>query len=570
MIQSLSIKNIALIDQLNIEFEDGLNVLSGETGAGKSIIVDSMNLVLGERADKELIRHGQERARVEAVFFINPDALKDFFDLNGIECDRELIIARDISANGKNICRINGAAVTLSVLKDLMDKIVDLHGQHQHQSLLNAKTHLDFIDNYGKKEILPLKRQVQVSFEQMHALQKELRAIGGDARERAQQIDLLNFQIKELEDAQLRAGELNDLKEEREKMIHAQAIATALRGGYEALYTGDEMGRSILGGVQEVFAHINEIRNFDGQYEELAGRLQESMFSLEECAHEMRSLAENAVFDEQRQEEVEQRINLIHSLERKYGNSEEEMLQYLEDARQRCFQLENAEQTAAVLIEKIKTAQSKLYADSKALSAQRRKISLAFSKRLLSECSDLGMPETKFEAEFCDLPEQDTASYTANGLDEMEFYITTNPGEPLKPLSKTASGGEVSRIMLAFKNLSAGIDNISTMIFDEIDTGISGKMALVVAEKMASISKARQVICVSHLPQIAAMADANFLIRKESKEEHTHTYVQPLGEQAKIEEIERLSGGVKTENSQKYAQDLICNANKYKEMLRQH
>lgn len=566
MIQSLTVKNIALIDELNIEFSEGLNVLSGETGAGKSIVVDSMNLLLGERADRELIRSGKEKAHVEAVLKIAPALLKDFFEQNELEEEEELLLSRDISVSGKNVCRINGTIVNLATLKELTDKLIDLHGQHAHQALLYAKNHILFIDNFCRKESAPRKERITALYQELKNAQVRLKETGGDEKERMHTIDLLSFQIREITDAQICPGEGEGLKAEREKLKNAQEIAQALSLGYAELYLGGEEGGSALSLVQDAALALGRIAAFDQEYEALAERLNESAYAIEECAHDLRTQADRVVFDEQRQMEIEERIDVLNALKRKYGNTEEEILSYCEETQQRLQALENADVEAERLQKEITRLKDELYAEYVGLSDIRKRAAQVLSKRILKEFSDLGMPNVCFEARFALLPAREEAVFQLDGIDEMEFYISVNVGEPLKPLQKTASGGEISRIMLAFKNISAGIDDISTMIFDEIDTGISGKMALVVSEKMASIARLRQVICVTHLPQIAAMADANFLIRKHTNHGETNTTVSRLTEDEAINEIARLAGGIETDSSRQYAEELRQNAQEIKKV----
>lgn len=568
MIQSLTVKNIALIDELNIEFENGLNVLSGETGAGKSIIVDSMNLLLGERADRELIRSGQEKAHVEANICVDSEAFADFFDENELDADDELIISRDLSISGKNVCRVNGTVVSLTTLKTLMDRIVDLHGQHEHQSLLYAKNHMLFLDNYCGKEAKETKGRIAQLYTQLKNLQQQLDETGGDERERMRSMELLSFQIREITEAKIFVGEEDALRDERDKLNHAQFIAQTLSTGYAELYLGGEEGGSALSLVQDVIRLLSQISIYDTAYEKTAERLQESAFSLEECAHDLRSFSESIVFDEQRQTEIEERIDLLGGLKRKYGNSEEDILAFCADAQQKLEKMQHAEEEAVRLTSEITKIKDQLYAEYQALSGLRGEAAKKLSVSVLKELKDLGMPGASFEAKFAPFPGREEAVWRRDGVDEMEFYLSTNEGEPLKPLSKTASGGEISRVMLAFKNISAGSEDISTLIFDEIDTGISGRMALVVSEKMASISRSRQVICVTHLPQIAAMADANFLIRKYSEGGATHTNVMRLEGINITDEIARLAGGIETENARKYAGELRQNAEKIKKAFK--
>lgn len=567
MIQSLTVRNIALIDELNIDFVKGLNVLSGETGAGKSIIVDSMNLLLGERADRELIRSGQEKAHVEAELYIDSNAFSDFFMENELDADDELIISRDLSITGKNVCRVNGVVVSLSTLKALMDRIVDLHGQHEHQSLLYAKNHLSFIDNYGGEKIKTLVLRISELYESLISKQKLLAGIGGDEKERARDAELLAFQVQEIEEAQLSKGEEDALREEREKLNHAQAIMQALSAGYAELYMGGDEGGSALSLIQDVIRQLSQVSMYDEAYGKLLERIQESAFILEECAHDLRDFSENVFFDEQRQIEIEERIEQIGALKRKYGNTEEEVLAFCEKARERLERLQNAEEEADRLTAEIQKLQDALYTEYTTLSEARRRAAEKLERQVRKELADLGMPGADFEARFAPLPGREASPWKKSGIDEVEFYLSTNEGEPLRPLSKIASGGEISRVMLAFKNISAGLDDISTLIFDEIDTGISGKMALVVSEKMASIARLRQVICVTHLPQIAAMADANFLIRKYVEEGATHTTVARLTEEEATDEIARLAGGIETASSRKYAGDLRRNAREIKKAL---
>lgn len=564
MIHSLVVHNIALIKKLNIEFSDGLNVLSGETGAGKSIIVDSMNLVLGERADREMIRSGQDSASVEAILYIDKDQLQDVFSTYGITAEEELIISRELSSGGKNICRINGVAVNLSTLKGLMDHIVDLHGQHQHQSLLYPQNHMEMIDGIGGENLQKIKNSISEKYDFLKTLQVQLSGLGGDEEERKNTIELLQFQIDELFAAKLAPDELEALHQEREILANAEHIASALQGCYDALYLG-EHGQSILGGLKSCVDGLLPILSYDPRYAALFKKLNEYYYLLEESAHDLNGFAEEIVFDEQRQAAVEERIEQINMLKRKYHAADEQaLLDYMDQAQTDLEQLLNATSVSKQLAEDIQTTKDDLYQQYQELSAERRKAAKILEKRILYELADLGMPDASFEARFSDIAPPDKLYYSRSGADEMEFYISTNAGEPLKPLAKTASGGEISRIMLAFKTVLAENDQISTMIFDEIDTGISGQMAHVVAEKMAAIACYRQVICVTHLPQIAAMADRHFLISKQTTQNTTITNICQLDEEQRAEELVRLSGGIETENARAYAGELLENAHKIK------
>ncbi len=569
MLHSLVVENIALIDRLSIEFAEGLNILTGETGAGKSIIIDSMNLALGERADRELIRRGAESASVEALFYVDEKALRPVFEKYGIEPDEELLISRKISSSGKNTCRINGGMVNLSTLKGFMDSVVDLVGQHEHQSLLYPENHLAIIDSFGGTDTAAIKERAAQAVADIKRTQAEMAELGGDAAERQSSIDLLEFQTKELADADLKEGELEALVSERDVLAGAQTIAEQLGRGYAALYEGDENGQSILAGLRSCTDGIAQLARYGESFAALASRMEEGYYLLEEAAHDIGREMGAVVFDEERQNEVEERIEFINTLKRKYGAVDEaELLSTLEQAEDRLARLSRAGEIYAGLERKLAEQRAAAYKIFVKLSELRRKAAGVLAELARSELADLGMPGAAFETKFAELPAPEQAVYTAEGLDFAEFYISTNAGEPLKPLAKTASGGEISRIMLAFKNITAGRDSISTMIFDEIDTGISGRMAHVVAEKMAGIAKRRQVICVTHLAQIAAMADRGFLISKQSSKEATLTNIDRLDEDGITQEIARLSGGIDTENAINHAHELLNNARAVKAGLK--
>lgn len=569
MLHSLVVENIALIDRLSIEFAEGLNILTGETGAGKSIIIDSMNLALGERADREMIRRGEESASVEALFYVDAEALRPVFERYGIEPDEELLISRKISSSGKNTCRINGGMVNLSTLKGFMDSIVDLVGQHEHQSLLYPENHLAIIDSFGGAEATALKERAAQAVTDIKRTQAEMAELGGDAAERRASIELLEFQTKELEDAELKEGELDALIAERDVLAGAQTIAEQLGRGYAALYEGDENGQSILAGLRSCTDGILQLARYGENFSALAARMEEGYYLLEEAAHDIGREMGAVVFDEQRQNEVEERIEFINTLKRKYGAIDEaELLATLEQAQERLSRLCHAGELYAALEGKLSEQRAAAYKIFVKLSELRRNAAGVLADMAKAELADLGMPGAAFEARFAELPPPEQAAYTAEGLDFAEFYISTNAGEPLKPLAKTASGGEISRIMLAFKNITSGRDSISTMIFDEIDTGISGRMAHVVAEKMAGIALRRQVICVTHLAQIAAMSDRGFLISKESRGGVTLTNINRLDEDGITQEIARLSGGIDTKNAMNHALELLDNAKAVKAGLK--
>lgn len=559
MIHALTIKNIALIDRLTIEFGPGLNVMTGETGAGKSIIVDSMNLVLGERADRELIRTGETGARVEAVFFIDNAAVADLYEKYGIEAAEELIVSRDLTADGKNTCRVNGTAVNLAALKELMDRIVDLHGQHEHQYLLQSKTHIGFVDSFGGDAVREFKNRIKTFYREYKSLLENREAIGGTPQERARQMDLLRYEIEEIEKAAVRSGEEESLKEELNAALNAEKIASALGGCHAALYGRQE---SVLGEISRINRELDAIASYNTAYAALAERLQESYYTLEDIAQEAQQLSGQVLYDEARVEQIQERLDVLFALKRKYGGSEEAICAYLDEASEKLNRLENSDRLLAEIQGKLATVQKELYALYKKLNEKRREVAGELEKLIETELKDLGMASSRFRVQIEDLPAVEVTAFTEAGPDRLEFVISTNMGEPMKPLSKIVSGGEVSRIMLAFKNVLANTDQVSTLIFDEIDTGISGRMAHVVAEKLSCIAASRQVICVTHLPQIAAIAEANYLIDKIQQNEKMITHVERLDPGGKISEVARLSGGGNSESSLLNAAEMIQTAEK--------
>lgn len=561
MIYNLSISNIALIDELNIRFSEGLNVLTGETGAGKSIIVDSMNLALGERADRDLIRTGKANAKVEAVFYIDETVVRDLFEKYGIQIAEELVISRELSADGKNSCRINGTVVNLGTLKEFTDRIVDLHGQHEHQYLLQSKTHIEFVDSFGGEEIEGLKGSVRALLKNYRALKAERDSIGGTPEERARSMDLLRYETEEIRSASVKIGEEEALKEELDAVLNAEKIAETLNECHIALYGRSD---SLLAQLKRIIRSLEAISGYSAGYAALAERMDESYYNLEDLAAEAQRARDRVSLDENRITQIQERLDRLFALKHKYGGSEQAVLSYLEEASCKLEKLENSDQLLMEVQRKINAIQRELYEQCLKLSGKRKEASRKLEALIQTELKDLGMSTSRFRAGFDDLPAFEDAQFSENGLDKIEFTISTNIGEPLKPLAKIVSGGEVSRIMLAFKNVLARTDRISTLIFDEIDTGISGNMAHVVAEKLSRIARSKQVVCVTHLPQIAAIADANYLISKRQAGNKMVTEVRSLDEEGKVGEVSRLSGGSDSESSKAHAMEMIRNAESLK------
>lgn len=539
MLNKLIIKNIALIKELEVDLSGGMNVLTGETGAGKSIIVDSVNLALGERADRELIRTGASKAVVEAWFSDVKKSVTDILESQQIEPESELVLSRELSTSGKNTCRINGVLVTLSVLKSISDELVDIHGQHEHQSLLNEKQHIKMLDSFDEK-IDKRKVDTAKAYAEFSSVKKRLKSLFGNDGDRERRIDMLRFQIDEIEKAKITRNEEQELTAQKKRLNAQEKIIDVLNECYESLYQSDSS--NILAPLKNISNRVKTIEDIDKAYEDIGGKVDEAYYALEEIALTVRQQMDMCVFDANALEEIEERLALITSLTRKYQDASIDG-EYLQNAKQELDDLIGSEKLVEELSQKAEKLKTDLYKKSMELSELRRETAKIFEKMIMQQLIDLGMASASFGVHFQDTKSIDECVFSRNGIDCLEFFISTNRGEPQKPLRKIVSGGEVSRIMLALKNIAADKGGVPTMIFDEIDTGISGKMAHVVAVKLENISTNRQVVCVTHLPQIASMADRHFLILKQSDEISTTTYLHKLDDEERIEEIARLAGG---------------------------
>lgn len=539
MIESLHIQNIALIEDLTLNLEKGLNILSGETGAGKSIIIDSLNFVLGERADKTLIRNGAERAEVSAVFSsVSEDVEKSLEDL-GITPDDVLILKRAMTKD-KNECRINGAQVTLGMLKSIGEKLVDIHGQHEHQSLLKVSTHVHLLDAFGGEKIEKSKKKLQKTYNSYKELCNEFENIG-DAATRERKLDVLNYQITELKEAELQEGEEEKLLADRKKFRNAEKILNAAKDANQLLNGGSDF--SVVGAVNKAINLLNVAGAFDDNLLKIAERLESAKIDVKDVADELESCLDDLSFDDYSLEKVEKRLEKVRQVVRKYGGTVEAANEFLKNAEEEYDFLINADARATKLEKEIEKTRLELLSDAEELSALRRKYASSFEDEINKQLRELGMPSAKFNVSFDENAGKTADDVTSNGFDKVEFLISANKGEPLKPLQKIISGGEMSRFMLALKNITARLDGIDTMVFDEIDTGISGYIAQVVAEKLYNISVSRQVIAVTHLPQLASMADNHYKIEKKETADKTITNVKKLDEDGELQEIARLIGG---------------------------
>ena len=555
MIQELNIRNIALIRQLSVSLSEGLNVLSGETGAGKSIIVDSVSLILGARADKELIKYGEEKAFVEALVTL-PDSAPFFELLNsyGIEAEEDMIVSRELSASGKNVCRINGRMVPLNCLRDVVSKIINLHGQDTSREVLTSSSHLSMLDKYIGEDAQNSIEQIEEHFSKYSSLKSKLDEINAQRADKLRTMDMLSFQISEIESANLCVGEEDELLAKRKVMQNAEKILSSLNSAKENI-SGSE---AVLERLYDALNDLRLISKVDESISETIAMAEDAYYTLEEVGEELSKREQNMSFEPGELDEIEERLELIKGLKRKYGKDEEEILSYLEEIKIKYEELDDIEYTAGELEKKIDKAESDLKRSCEKLSEMRKKTAKDLENKIDTELKELGMPAAKFSVMFTE------KKPSKIGIDDVEFYVALNEGEPPKPLAKVASGGEASRIMLAFKGIMASKEDVGTLIFDEIDTGISGRMAKTVAQKMANIALKRQVICVSHLPQIAAMADENYLIEKSVDKKGTKTELKHLAEEEKEKEVARLSGGSVTNTALLHAKELIDECSQYK------
>lgn len=562
MLAQLTIENIALIDKLELELKNGLNILSGETGAGKSIIIDSLNFVLGERADKSLIRYGTDHAIVQAVFedYLNP-SVSAYLDDIGVECEDVLIIRRKMSVDGKNECRINGKISTLSILKGLTELLVDIHGQHEHQSLLKSANHIKLLDDIGAAKITKVKEDVANYHAEYVSLKRELSRFG-DESERERKLDILTFQIDEIEKADVKDGEEDELLQARKRIRNMEKILSALGEAKNTLDGYDS--NSVSASIKNSSSLLGTISAYDDSIGPLIDRLDDAKIEIKDIADTLSDMLEKLDFDARSAEKIEERLEVVRNILHKYGGNFENLQRFYEDARKEAELLSGAAQTVEELQDRIETAKKNLEKSARKLTELRHEVANKFESDITRELKDLGMGGSTFKVDFVTTDDVDQIS--ANGADTIEFLFSANVGEPMKPLAKIISGGEMSRFMLAFKNIVAGVDGIGTMVFDEIDTGISGNISAVVSEKMCNISRDRQVIAVTHMPSLAAMADNHYLIAKSTENGKTLTHINLLEDDT--DEVARLIGG--NDYSQfavPHAKEMKAWADRYKKSL---
>lgn len=537
MINTLHIKNIGIIDDITINLNEGFNVLTGETGAGKTLIIGSLQILAGGRFSKEMIRHGECNSFVEMSIYL-PDSEYE---------EDNVIVSREINIKGKNTCKINGRLVTVNELKTFMNNVIDIHGQNDNQSILDVSTHIELLDEYADKELKEIKNKYKKEYEEYLEIKSELNKNYGDDKEKQRKLDLLNYQVNEIEDAKLKIGEEDELENRRKSMLAAEKIASNLSEAE------NQINSNAIDAMNIAIKSLEKIESYNSEYSEIASRLKEAYYEVQEAARDLAYLNEDLYFDEEEQANVEERLDLINSLKRKYGNDIKEILEYKEEVNKEIFEIENLEGYIKSLKNSLIKKEEILADLSNKMNKIRNKYSKELIQKINNELKELEMKNAKFNIKI-DFSENN--EFNKNGLDKVEFLIATNVGEEEKPLVKIASGGEMSRFMLAIKNVLADVDKIPVIIFDEIDTGISGVAANVTGEKIKQISKSHQVICVTHLASIAAKGDYNYFICKEIEDGKTKTRVKQLSEDEVLEEIARISTGNISEISIKHAKEL--------------
>ena len=563
MLLSLNINNYAIIDNLSIEFDEGLNIITGETGAGKSIIIGALSLVLGEHAKTENIRTGKDKAVIQALFTVegNNHELKEVLDDLSIDySDETLILTREISLKGRNICKINSTLVNVSTLKEVGTHLIDIHGQHEHQKLLNQNTHLSFLDSYGQNKIKDDLRNVSLSYDEYKKALKELTELEKKSKENSNNLDNFKRQFEEINEVDLEIGEDEELEKREKILLNSQNIYSDIDSAYSLLYKSDSNVLSNLTLANDTFS---KVLDYDESVKENVEMLNEANTLIEEVVFFLRDYRDNISFNPEELNEIESKLNKINYLKKKYGVTIEEILEYKKELQNNIELIDNYEDTLNSLKKDVDKKKKEYLKHAKTLREKRKKIADEFCKKITENLQLLSMKGTVFACEFKDLEKNE--NYTKKGIDDIAFMISTNKGESLKPLNKIASGGEISRVMLSFKRILSENDNIDCLIFDEIDTGISGQTALIVGKQMWELSKNHQILAITHLPQIASMADTNYFIKKEVKDDKTFTSFTKLNEEEKIEELVRIISGENTsENAIMYAKDMIENADKLK------
>ena len=557
MLQTLSIKQFAIIDELEIHFSDGLTVLSGETGSGKSIIIDAIGQLIGMRASSDFVRHGEKKAIIEGIFDIDnsKEAISVLNELD-IDIDEDfLLVKREIFSSGKSICRINNQIVTLQDLRKVMQELLDIHGQHETQTLLKQKYHLKLLDDYAENQYSSVKEQYETTFNEYKEKKKELEELQSADQALLQRLDLMKFQFEELQEASLKEGEITQLESDIKRIQNSEKLSLALNNAHVTLT--DE--HAITDRLYELSNHLQTIDDIiPGRFKKLKADIDQFYYTLEDAKHELYDEMSNTEFDEQLLNELESRMNLLNNLKRKYGKNIDELITYQSKLENEIAKIENYEESTSQLKEEIDLLYEKVIKYGQSLSKERRIVARTLRDHIVAEIQNLQMKDANLEISF-----QPLETPTIEGIEFVEFLISPNKGEPLKSLNKIASGGELSRIMLALKSIFVESRGQTAILFDEVDSGVSGQAAQKMAEKMRDIAKYIQVICISHLPQVASMSDHHLLISKMTKNDRTTTQVKELKKEDKIDEIARMiSGASVTELTRENAREMIAQNHK--------
>lgn len=564
MLRELSIRNLAVIEYVSVKFHDGFHVLTGETGAGKSILIDALSLVVGGRGASEMVRYGCDKAEIEAMFEL-PASHPVWYTLQsfGIHASpmEGLVIRRELSAQGKSISRVNGHIVTLSMLREAGECLVNIHGQHEHQSLLRTDKHLEWLDSYAGDAVSATLESYRSVYREYDKARSQLKEIETSSRQNMQMLDLYRFQIEEIASARLKPGEDESLAEEKQKLMYAVKRRDSASEAYNLLHGGKG-----LDAVSRAVSRISDIRDYDSVVlDPLLEQLQSAFYQLEDAVFQLRDYRDNVDSDPERLAYIDDRLDMIYSLKRKYGESIPDILSYLANIQSETDKIENRDEHLA----RLQAERDRLFTEALRLglqlSEQRRKAADQLAVAIESELRGLQMERTKFYVQLQQAQEGEHYKLHANGIDEAAFLFAPNPGEPMKPISKIASGGEMSRIMLALKTIFASIDEVPVLVFDEVDTGVSGRAAQAIAEKMSRLSSQCQVFSITHLPQVACMADHHYEIKKTIVAERTSTMVTEMSSATRIEELARMLGGVEvTEKTRHHAQEMLDLAYKQK------
>jgi DNA repair protein RecN (Recombination protein N) len=547
MLAHIHICNLGIIEDVEIDFDKGLNILTGETGAGKTLIIGAISMICGGKASKDIIRNGEEKAFVEALFYVEDEKLKKILSDMGYEED-ELVISRELFSNGRSIAKINGRLVTVNELKELGKVLIDIHGQHDNQSLLDEKKHIEVIDNFAGQELSKIKEEYLNLYYERKRILEDIERLGGEPEKRLRSMEFLKFQIDEIESANLKTGEEEELIKQRKVLANAEKLAQNISYGYDVLSTEN----GVLNCLEKVRNKLGEVVDIKENFAEISKNLDEAYYQIEDISHSLANEKENIYVDEEELDNIDERLDLISKLKKKYGNSIDEILKSYESMKKEYNELLNSEELINKLNSDLKVIEEKLRVSSEKISEKRKVVAHELESKLANVLNDLEMPKSRFKINITNV-----GKFLINGSDEVEILFSSNIGEDVKPLYKIASGGEISRIMLALKNILMNADIIPVMIFDEIDTGISGEAGFAVGDKMREIAKNKQIICVTHLPSIAARGEQNYYISKSNIDNKTVTSVKRLNEEETVYEIARIiSGGNISETALLHAKEI--------------